>query len=135
MDSVPSDRPALMRAYRISDRAAREGFDWPDITGIMAKVEEEWDEFRSEFAATHPTGEHRDRVAMEFGDILFSLVNVARFANIHPETALSASIRKFEKRFRRMEAMLAEKGEEMGAVSFERLNHLWETAKADVGGG
>ena len=132
IDSVPSNMPALMRAYRISDRAAREGFDWPDVTGVIAKVEEEWEEFRSEFAATLQTGENRDRVAMEFGDILFSLVNVARFANVHPETALSASIRKFEQRFKRMEAILAETGEEMGAVSFERLNQLWETAKADV---
>lgn len=135
IDSVPSNLPALMRAYRISDRAARGGFDWPDISGVIAKVEEEWDEFRTEFAATDPTDVNRDRVAMEFGDILFSLVNVARFADVHPETALSASIRKFEQRFRRMEALLAGTGEDMKSVSFEGLNQLWETAKADVDSG
>ncbi len=134
IDSVPRNLPALMRAYRISDRAAREGFDWPDIAGVMGKVEEEWDEFRSEIAAADPSGENKDRAAMEFGDILFSLVNVARFAKFHPETALSASIRKFEKRFRHMETILAEAGEAMGTASFERLNHLWETAKAGIDG-
>jgi len=133
LGSVPRRLPALMRAYRISDRAAGAGFEWDDISGVLAKVEEEWDEFRTALSQPDICERHQDAVEMEFGDILFTLVNVARFARIHPETALAASISKFEDRFRRMEARLAEKGEQMGSVSNAELNHLWESVKKERG--
>ena len=126
LDSVPIQLPALMRAYRLSERAAAVGFDWADITGVMAKVEEEWAELQQAAAAD----DHQQAVA-EFGDLLFTLVNLARFARIHPETALTASVKKFERRFRRMEAIAAGEGKEMGSLSPAELDRLWNTVKGE----
>lgn len=127
LDSVPAGLPALMRAYRISDRAARTGFDWNDISGVMTKVEEEWDELKSELKQ-----ENQKHVAQEFGDVLFTLVNVARFANIHPETALSGSIKKFKKRFKYMENKISANKRNMESVSRDEMDMLWEEAKRIV---
>jgi len=124
LDSVPAGLPALIRAYRISERAAGAGFDWDDIKGVMTKTEEEWAEFNSALSK----GEEEE-VSIEFGDILFTLVNVARFAGIHPETALGDSINKFKKRFRYMEKTLAKKGKHLEDVSRKELEMLWEKAK------
>ncbi|MFC1828269.1 nucleoside triphosphate pyrophosphohydrolase, partial [Thermodesulfobacteriota bacterium] len=122
LDSVPTGLPALMRAYRVSERAARAGFDWNDISGVMEKVEEEWSEFQSKLPAETPNKIDRESLSLEFGDILFTLVNVARFAHVHPETALTGSIQKFEKRFRHMERALSESGKSMDSVSAEELD-------------
>jgi len=128
LDSVPSRLPALMRAYRISERAAGSGFDWNDLTGVMQKVEEEWSELKAELdqAQGHP-----DRAALEFGDVLFTLVNVARFAHFHPEMALTGSIKKFEKRFKQMERVISDKGKELGSVSQNEKDRIWEDAKKE----
>ncbi|MFH2218042.1 MAG: nucleoside triphosphate pyrophosphohydrolase [Pseudomonadota bacterium] len=133
LDSVPTGLPALMRAYRISERAARTGFDWKDISGVMEKVEEEWAEFQSKLPGEGPDSRKQDSLAMEFGDILFTLVNLARFAHIHPETALTGSIKKFEKRFRHMESALAEEGRTLKSVPADELDRLWEAAKKKLG--
>lgn len=132
LDSIPIQLPALMRAYRISDRAAGSGFDWEDISGVMEKVEEEWGEFRDALIQSETTDNARDDVAMEFGDILFTLVNVARFAHIHPESALTGSIKKFEKRFKHMESILSAEGKAIESVSYGELNRRWETAKKET---
>jgi len=124
LDSVPVGLPALIRAYRISERAASAGFDWNDIKEVMTKTEEEWGEFNSALSK----GENEE-TSMEFGDILFTLVNVARFAGFHPETALGDSINKFEKRFKYMEKTLAKKGTLLEDVSRKELEMLWEKAK------
>jgi MazG family protein len=124
LDSVPAGLPALIRAYRISERAAGAGFDWKDIKGVITKTEEEWAEFNSALSK----GKDED-TSIEFGDILFTLVNVARFAGFHPETALGDSINKFEKRFRYMEETLAKKGKHLEDVPREELEMLWEKAK------
>lgn len=124
LDSVPGGLPALMRAYRISERAARTGFDWDNIEGVMQKTEEEWSEFQCAL-----NKKNTDDISVEFGDILFTLVNVARFAAIHPETALKDSIKKFETRFRNMEKTVAESGRGLDAVSRNELNMLWEEVK------
>ncbi|MFO7558152.1 MAG: nucleoside triphosphate pyrophosphohydrolase [Desulfobacterales bacterium] len=124
LDSVPVKLPALIRAYRISERAAGAGFDWDDITGVMTKVKEELAEFHS----AHLKGE-KDKASVEFGDILFTLVNVARFAGFHPETALEDSTDKFEKRFRYMEKTLSKRGKHLEEVPREELEILWEKAK------
>ena len=129
LDSVPVKLPALMRAYRISDRAAGTGFDWDDISGVMKKVEEEWSEFKTELMRKNQAGKNHDSLAMEFGDILFTLVNVARFAYIHPETALTASVKKFEKRFKHMEKAVSEDGKSIESLSKDEMNILWEEAK------
>ncbi len=125
LDSVPSGLPALMRAYRISSRAAGAGFDWDNVASVMQKVEEEW----SEFNAAIDTGDQKEQ-AMEFGDILFTLVNVARFNGFHPETALSDSVKKFEERFRYMEKQLSARGKSLEKVSRRELERLWDEAKA-----
>lgn len=129
LDSIPSNLPALMRAYRISDRAARTGFDWEDISGVMKKVEEEWSELKTVLKKKKQSPEDHTRVALEFGDVLFTLVNVARFAGIHPETALRDSTKKFERRFRYMEKRISKGQKDIRSVSQEEMDVLWEQAK------
>jgi len=131
LDSVPAGMPALMRAYRVSERAARAGFDWNDLAGVIQKAEEEWLEFKSEVDAQDQKGEETRRVAMEFGDVLFTLVNVARFARIHPETALIDSIQKFGRRFRKMEEIISGRGRKLASVSHREINELWEMIKRE----
>jgi MazG family protein len=123
LDSIPVKLPALLRAYRISERAAATGFDWKDISSVLEKVEEELSEFKS--ALSHKKNE----VEMEFGDILFTLVNVARFAKIHPETSLARSITKFDKRFRYMEKVLSKKQKKIENLTAGEIELLWEEAK------
>ncbi len=129
LDSIPSNLPSLMRAYRISERAARTGFDWEDISGVMRKVEEEWSELKIVLKKQKQSLKDHTRVAMEFGDVLFTLVNVARFANIHPETALRDSTNKFERRFRYMEKRISKGQKDIRSVSQEEMDILWEQAK------
>ena len=125
LDSVPVQLPALMRAYRISERAARAGFDWSDLQGVIEKAEEEWVEFKRALES-----EQSEQAAMEFGDILFTLTNVARFARIHPETALGGAINKFVNRFKLLEKLVRERGKDMHQQSPAELDEFWETIKA-----
>ena len=128
LDSVPARLPALMRAYRISERAARTGFDWPNLSGVLEKVEEEWSEFKSAL-----TMNDKDQTALEFGDLLFSLMNVARFVSVHPEMALAASTQKFVRRFKNMEKVASEKGRKLNSMTLEEMDALWEAAKGGDG--
>lgn len=132
LSSIPQGLPALLRASMVSERAARTGFDWDDIAGVMAKTMEEWLEFSKEVDQVHGTGSS-DKAGMEFGDLLFTMVNVARFARIHPETALIQSIQKFEKRFNYMEARAIEAGRDIASLTHREMNDLWEAAKGRVG--
>ena len=125
-DSVPSGLPAMRRAYRISERAARVGFDWDNISDVMQKVEEEWSELKTEL---NKSSEDQASLALEFGDVIFTLVNVARFARIYPENALTDSIKKFENRFKYMEKIILKSGRKMESVSQDEMNRLWEEAK------
>ena len=129
LDSIPSNLPALMRAYRISERAARTGFDWEDMSGVLEKVEEEWSELKTVLIKQKQSQENYTRVVLEFGDVLFTLVNVARFANIHPETALRDSTKKFERRFRYMEKRISKGQKDIRSISQEEKDILWEQAK------
>ncbi len=126
LDAVPVQLPALMRAYRISERAARAGFDWPDLRGVMEKVEEEWDEFKQALMRKQP-----EQAIIEFGDILFTLTNVARFARIHPETALGGAINKFVKRFKSLEQKVLARGGSIDELSPADLDAIWEAIKAE----
>ncbi len=128
LDSVPKKLPALMRAYRISERAARTGFDWDNISDVMQKAEEEWQEFRCALDENTDDNE-KSNISVEFGDILFTLVNIARFAAIHPETALKESIKKFETRFRTMEKIAAQSGRNVESLSRNELDTMWENIK------
>jgi len=129
MDSVPSGLPALLRAYRVSERAAQAGFDWEDLSGVLEKVHEEWAEFNRELSRSKLADGSNANLAMEFGDLVFTLANVARFAGFHPETALSGAVHKFLKRFKAMESQLSEKGLEVGALAPAELDTYWEDAK------
>ncbi len=127
LDSVPVGMPSLMRAYKISERAVRAGFDWKDIDEVILKALEEWEEFKSALSKGN-----KEDIAMEFGDILFTLTNVARLAGIHPELALNSSIGKFEKRFRYMENALAQYGHSLKDIPRKELESLWDKAKSCV---
>lgn len=132
LSSIPKSMPALLRAAMVSERAAKTGFDWDDISGVMDKVMEEWGEFLKEINA--PEGEAgSDKATMEFGDIMFTLVNVARFAHIHPETALMRSIQKFESRFNHMEEKAIEAGRDLNRLTFKEMQTLWDEAKERTG--
>jgi MazG family protein len=124
LDSVPVRLPALMRAYRLSERAARSGLDWPDIDGVIQKAEEEWGEFRQALRSAD-----KSEAEIEFGDVLFTLTNVARFARIHPETALAKSVKKFEWRFRALEKRIAARGVSIETLSPAELDRVWEEVK------
>jgi MazG family protein len=134
LDSIPASLPALMRSYRVSERAARTGFDWNDLTEVMAKVEEEWEEFK-DAAQSADDERSRSKAAVEFGDIVFTLSNVARFMKFHPETALTAAIHKFEQRFRCMENAFRNEGRDLEGASREEMDRAWEAAKEQTASG
>jgi MazG family protein len=129
LESVPSGTPALMRAYRVSERAAGTGFDWDGLAEVMIQAEREWMEFKSEIDDGAGANWNRSKAAMELGDVLFTLVNVARLAGIHPETALSQSTRKFIRRFNWMEAEARAEESPLDSLSRDALDRLWESAK------
>jgi nucleoside triphosphate diphosphatase len=121
---IPLTLPALSRAQKIQKRASKVGFDWSNTDGVLEKVEEEIAELRQELVAND-----RCRVEEEFGDLLFSLVNLARHLDIDSETALRRATTKFEKRFGFVEQQALEKGRAMAAMPSEELDTLWRLAK------
>ncbi|GAB4289140.1 MAG: nucleoside triphosphate pyrophosphohydrolase [Thiohalomonadaceae bacterium] len=122
LDGVAVALPALMRAEKIQKRAARAGFDWPDIAGPLAKVREEVDEVAAELQA----GAAPERVAAEVGDLLFAAVNLARHAGVDAETALRNATLKFERRFRAVETGL---GKPLAETTLAEMNAQWEAVK------
>lgn len=129
LESIPTGMPALMRAYRISERVAGIGFDWEDLQSVISQTESEWREFKTEINSAAQSKEQNPNSAMEFGDVLFTMVNVARLAGIHPERSLIQSIQKFTRRFQDMESMAAEQDRDLEAFSREELELLWKKAK------
>jgi len=125
LDDVAAGFPALMRALKLQKRAARVGFDWPDVSGVLDKIAEEAEELKSEIAAKQSDA----RIEEEFGDLLFSLVNLGRWIGADPETALRNANSRFEQRFRHVEAVLADRGEKPSNVELEELEALWQSAK------
>ena len=131
LEGVPAGLPALLKAQRIQEKVGRVGFDWEDIRGAFAKVHEEINEMDRAV-------EEGDRKEMEgeFGDILFSLVNVARFLNINAEESLRQTTKKISNRFRYIERRIAEKGDRpIEDYSLEELDALWDEAKPGKRGG
>ncbi len=124
LDSVPKGMPGLLRALNVSKSAVKVGFDWENIHQVLDKVKEEIQEFETALET-----ESRDEAMMEFGDILFSLVNVARFAGFHPETALSSATAKFEGRFRLMEECLRQEKIDLKHLSPKEKEAHWQRAK------
>ena len=124
LDSVPRSLPALMQCQKISKRAAKAGFEWPDEAGVWEKVAEERAELEREELGTPER-------AAEFGDLLFALVNVARWEGIDAEEALAGANRKFRNRWARMEALAAEAGLDLEELDTGAMNELWDRAKAE----
>jgi MazG family protein len=130
LDSVPRTQPALLRAYRMTVRAAREGFDWENLSGVLEKVDEELRELRDAVAEDSEKNTSESRaVLLEFGDLLFTMVNVARFLGINPEAALMESTEKFENRFRHMEQVIKSSRRKMVDVNQKEKDEIWERAK------
>lgn len=125
LGEMPGGLPALVRAYRIQQKVAAIGFDWQEPGGALEKVREELDET---VAAGAEAGS--SRLEEEFGDLLFAIVNWGRLLELHPHLALQRANRKFEDRFRRMEALAEERGLELEAMELAELDALWDAVKA-----
>jgi tetrapyrrole methylase family protein / MazG family protein len=121
LESVPRQMPALAYSQEIQERAARTGFDWENIDGVIDKLSEEVREFKQ--------ARSQEEKTEEFGDLFFTLVNVARRMGIDPEASLRQSNRKFYQRFTYMEKLCRERGLNLGQLSFDAQNALWEEAK------
>jgi nucleoside triphosphate diphosphatase len=127
LSGVANTLPALMFAQKLQKRAARQGFDWPNIDPVFDKVQEELQETREAFAEGSAA-----QIEEELGDLLFAVVNLARHLNVDAETALRAGSRKFSKRYQTMERLLQEEGKQMADCSFEEMDQCWEQAKRAV---
>lgn len=125
LDGVPRNLPALLEAYQITRRAAQVGFDWEHVEGIFEKLEEETTELRAALSATN-----RGAAEEEVGDLLFSVVNLARFLGLDPEVTLKKSNLKFKKRFQDMEIEASNSGQPVSQLSKDKLELLWAAVKA-----
>ncbi len=150
LDGVPKTLPALLRAFQVQARASRAGFDWPHsdegLEQVIAKVEEEVRELREVLssglsdspphpssASPHTTSEHtRTRLEDEFGDILFALVNLARFFKVNPEEALRKAINRFTQRFSYIETQAASRGQALESMTLAEMDALWDEAKGQA---
>lgn len=143
LDDIPKTLPALLRAFQVQARAARVGFDWThDAAGfdqVLSKIEEEIRELRMAVRApasepsandVSTTSSRQDQIAAEFGDVLFSLVNLARFIKINPEDTLRLATNRFSDRFHFIETQAMASGRAVNELSFLEMDRLWEEAKA-----
>ena len=128
LDGVPKSLPAMVKAHRIQEKVKGVGFDWEKPEQVWEKVQEELNEFHEE-AEKHSKFENFDKMESEFGDILFSLINYARFLNINPEDALERTIKKFIKRFKYLEAETKKNGKSLDQMSLDEMDVYWNKAK------
>ena len=119
--------PGLIRAAKLQKKAAKVGFDWPEEFGVLAKIREELDELQTAMDEQHPAA-----IAEEMGDLLFSVVNLARFRKIDPEILMTSANTKFETRFGEMERVLKSAGLTLDAATTTQMEAAWETAKATM---
>lgn len=124
MEGVPKSLPALVKAIRIQDKAKGVGFDWNNKEQLWDKVKEEIDELHHELDAK------QGKIEEEFGDVLFSLINYARFININPEDALEKTNKKFIHRFQQIEKAAEDKGKRINELSLDEMEKYWQEAKA-----
>lgn len=125
LDGVPKSLPALIKAYRVQEKAGSLGFEWEETEDVIAKVEEEFAELKEETIKSAP-----DNIEAEFGDLLFSLVNLSRYLKVNPEDALERTNRKFIARFQHIERRLAETGQNFNEISLQEMDVYWEEAKS-----
>ena len=124
LKTVPKDISSLSLAYRLAKKASTVGFDWPDVKGILKKLDEEVEEFREAVSL-----QKRPRAREEIGDLLFVIVNIARFLKIDPEAALRRTIDKFTSRFTYIEKALQKRGKTLRESNLLEMDRLWEEAK------
>jgi tetrapyrrole methylase family protein / MazG family protein len=124
LDEVPRNLPALMEADKVSHKAAGLGFDWPDVGGVLAKVREE----AEELVHAQQTGD-RQHVDHELGDLLFTVVNLARYLKVDPEQALRKTNARFRQRFAHVEQRVAESGKPFAETSLDQMENWWQEAK------
>ncbi len=127
LDGIPLALPALSRAAKLQKRAARVGFDWPELAPVLDKLDEELQELRQAVAA-----EKTAAIREELGDVLFSCVNLARHLGANPETVLQDSNRKFEHRFRRLEQHIHRSGRHLEQLTLAELDAVWEQVKQEA---
>ena len=128
LHAVGKGLPGLLRAAKLQKKAAKVGFDWPEETGVLAKIREELLELEAAMNEQNPAA-----VAEEMGDLLFSMVNLARFRKIDPEVLMAAANAKFENRFGVMEQVLSANGLSLEAATSAQMEDAWESAKQKVG--
>jgi tetrapyrrole methylase family protein/MazG family protein len=124
LGTAPKELPSLSLAYRLTQKASRAGFDWPDLKGILKKLDEEMKELRETLSL-----QKRNRIREEIGDLLFVIVNIARFLKIDPEAALRRTVEKFISRFNYIERSLQKKGKTLLESNLLEMDRLWEEAK------
>jgi len=124
LEGIPRHLPALLKAFRVQEKTARLGFDFKQTDGALAKLDEEIAELKEAVKT-----ENRERILDEFGDILFSLVNVARFMKLDPEAALQNSVHKFSSRFKEVEKKAHASGKDFTDFSMKQLDEFWDEAK------
>lgn len=129
LSGVPKGLPSLVKAYRIQDKVRGVGFDWEDKARVWEKVEEELNEFKSEFNIEQGADIDADRAEQEFGDLLFSLINYARHLDINPENALERTNKKFIRRFTHLENRAMENKQKLQDMSLEEMDVYWNEAK------
>jgi XTP/dITP diphosphohydrolase len=129
LGGVPTSLPALVKSMRIQEKARGVGFDWEEKSQVWAKVEEEMGEFKEMFDVETDQAIDKDKAEGEFGDLLFSLVNYARFININPETALERTNKKFIKRFQYLETKAKEANKNLKDMTLAEMDVFWEEAK------
>ncbi|MCX7746342.1 MAG: nucleoside triphosphate pyrophosphohydrolase [Clostridia bacterium] len=125
LKDVPSNLPALMRSFKVQQKAAQIGFDWDNIEDVFKKVEEELNELKDVY-----NSKNMERITDEMGDVLFSLVNLSRFLKVQPELALTSTINKFIKRFEYVEQESIKAGRQLQDMTLTEMDALWDKAKA-----
>lgn len=126
LQGVPQSLPAMVKANRIQEKARGIGFDWDNASQVWAKVEEEIEELKQEL--DHTSANER-KIEAEFGDVLFSMINYARFIGVNPEDALERTNRKFIHRFQFLEKEAAKNGKQLSEMNLDEMNTIWEKAK------
>lgn len=129
LGGVPKSLPSLIKAMRIQEKARGVGFDWEEKEQVWEKVEEEMQEFKEEFNAADPEKIDPEKASGEFGDLLFSLINYARFIDINPEEALERTNLKFIKRFQYLENAAKEQGKNLSDMTLSEMDVYWNEAK------
>ncbi|WP_305966605.1 nucleoside triphosphate pyrophosphohydrolase [Marinobacter salsuginis] len=135
LEGIARTLPAMARAEKLQKRAARHGFDWPDIAPVFDKLHEEIDELKEAWEAAQTGAGDPDAVEDELGDLLFVCVNLARFMKVNPEQALNRTNHKFDARFRAIEKVLEREGRDMDEESLEALDAVWQAVKGVERGG